>query len=70
MLTAQQIEAMRDKVKTGKGQLILMQQNPANYHYWTKANYHYWTKSVTAAEQDEWLELLDLAAMAARIRER
>lgn len=62
MLTAQQIEAMRDKVKTGKGQLILMQQNPANYHYWTK--------SVTAAEQDEWLELLDLAAMAARIRER
>lgn len=62
MLTAATIEAMREQVRAGKGNLILMVQNPANYHYWSKA--------VASAEQEQWLEILDLAAMAARIRER
>lgn len=62
MLTAQQIEAMRDNINASDGRLILMQQNPADYHHWSKA--------VAKAEKEQWLELLDLAAMAARIRER
>lgn len=62
MLTATQIEAMRDKVKAANGPLILMAQDPANYHHWTKG--------VANATQADWLEVLDLAVMAARIRER
>lgn len=62
MLTSQQIEAMREKVQNADGRLILMQQNPADYHHWSK--------SVVREERDHWLEILDLAAMAARIRER
>lgn len=63
MLTAQQIEAMREKIKpTAEGDLYLMDQNPGD-------NYR-WSKNVVRADRDEWLELLDLAAMAARIRER
>lgn len=62
MLTTTQIEEMRDKVKGSSGELILMAQDPAHHHHWIKG--------VARAEQQQWLEVLDLALMAARIRER
>lgn len=62
LITSAEVEQMRDLIKRADGRLILMEQSPGN-------NYH-WTKRVTDAKRDEWLEILDLAAMAARIRER
>lgn len=62
MLTATQIEAMREKVKAGHGRMMLHQQER-----WGNHNF---ADRVTEGERDEWLEILDLAAMAARIRER
>lgn len=63
MLTSTDIEAMREKVKkASEGDLYLMDQNPGDHYHWSKA--------VTKFDRDELVELLDLAAMAARIRER
>lgn len=70
MLTATQIEEIRDKIKPHTAtneapkdtRLILMAQEPSNHYHWTRY--------VVSQSPAEWLEILDLAAMAARIRER
>lgn len=65
MLTAAEIEAIRDKVKAVKPEdatLFLVEQNPSDNHSFTKG--------VTQMRRFTWIEILDLAAMAARIRER
>lgn len=66
MLTCAEIEAMREKVRKGEPrdeqQLYVMTQNPANHHHWSK--------SIMGVTQAQLVEILDLAAMAARIRER
>lgn len=65
MLTAAQIEAMRALVVRANPNLELMEQNdrelPTDPITYTR---------VVMAKRDQWNEILDLAAMAARIRER
>lgn len=65
MLTSKTIEAMRALVVRAQPTLELMEQNERELP--TDPITH---QRVVHATRDHWLEILDLAAMAARIRER
>ena len=60
MLTAKQIEMKRNQVRTLDRQPLVLARSDTNSGL---TPYLHGTR-------DEWLEILDLAAMAARIRER
>ena len=60
LVSLDKIRAAKDAIAKSDGRLVLMAQNPANNHHWSK--------SVTMMERDEWLQILALADLAARIR--
>ncbi len=60
MLTAQQIEAMRDNIKASEDFPVTMTQPASDYG----------TRIIGTTAKETLVEIFDLAAMAARIRER
>lgn len=66
MLTSRQIEEIREKVKRAPGWLRLVSQRERT----TPDAPEVWDQMHTMQRRDDWMEILDLAAMAARIRER
>lgn len=58
MLTSQQIEAMRALIVRSGPNLYLMRSDQMQ------------DRKVVGASREQWSEIFDLAAMAARIRER
>ena len=62
MLTSSDIEAMRDHIKDNRAERLSVVEFGAQFSCGFEV--------IAQATRDEWLEILDLAAMAARIRER
>lgn len=62
MVRAHDIERLRDSIREAKGMLILHAQNAYDNHHWSR--------TVCESRREDWLDIIELALMAATLRDQ